>query len=107
MRPRRALIATAGIAVGILLPLGTLRMEWSLDLDSGLQTNERSIAWVPIRSWSEYDYRECTLWKNPLLDRSGKQVLSSCTLSLGCGDPDVETSIIRAGCRSGAESETP
>ncbi len=59
MRSKTALMAATGIAVAILIPLGTLRMEWSLDLGSGLQTYERSIAWVPIRSWSEYDYRDC------------------------------------------------
>jgi len=107
MRSRRALIAATGIAVVILISLGTFRTEWSIDLDTGLQTYERSIAGVTIRSWSEFDYGECARWKNPFPDQDGKWVLSSCSLFLGCGDPDVETSVIRAGRRLGADNDTP
>lgn len=95
----------AGAATLILLD--SVQTEWSVDLDTGLQTYKRSVAWTTVKSWGEYDYQECERWTNPLPERKGKVVLSNCTLLRGCTDWDVERGIIEQGCRLGAGRTAP
>ncbi len=104
---KKAGIAAIGVAALVLLLFATFRMEWSVDLDTGLQTYERSIAGVAIRPWSEYAYQECDRWQNPLPDQEGRKLLSSCSLFLGCEESDVDTAVIREGCALGAKSDAP
>ena len=100
---------TTLIAFGVstLILLESAQTEWSLDLDTGLQTYERSIAWTTMESWGEYDYQECERWKNPLPDRKGKLILANCSLLRGCSRGNVEPRLIQKGCRLGANQTSP
>ena len=82
-----------------LVMLG-IRVEWSINLDSGLQTYERSLWGVPITALSEYNYSECPgRWSNPDPVKTGSQLLSSCSV-FGCNEAEVRFDVIHLGCNS-------
>jgi hypothetical protein len=102
-----AYTSLVAFVLSILVLWELMNTEWSIDLDTGLQTYERSIAWTTIESWSEYDYQECVRWKNPLPDRKGKLILSTCPPFRGCSRVDVGFSVVERGCSLGASQVKP
>lgn len=80
--------------------LSSIHIEWRINLDTGIQTYERSILGITIREWSEYNYVECEdSWKNPIPNESGERIISSCYWFF-CSKPAVKSEIVQHGCKT-------
>ncbi len=87
------------LVVSFFLLVSTIRIELRIDVETGLQDYERSIMGYVLRGYSEYGYRECKNWTNPMPGKNGKKVLSSCYLFLfGCRPPEIEMDVVASGC---------
>lgn len=91
-----------GLIICVVAIVGafTSRIIWTVNLESGVQSYQRLIFGVEIKTISEYEYSECSgKWENPLSELSGIQTISNCNLLSLCEAETIEPSVISSGCR--------
>ena len=86
------------IGITVLILASGFGVEWSIELETGNQNYKRSMFGLEIPFISQYGYKECNNWKNPMPGEKGTKVLAYCGSIFRCALNEFKSSLYNQGC---------